>query len=398
MFERRRPALSVKMNSIVLVALIALGALSGCGGGGGTSDSGSGPGDSSQAAAGKSSQYHAGVLDKRVAATPASNPAIEVPVEGGAKISFEKGEPLKVAFFGYGRGYAYTTPNYEGAEGAAKELGIELSTFDPAGDPQAQLEEIRTAIASGRFNAAVVYPLTTALDCKLVTEELPDANILVATVFNRACPGGPQQKQKGILTWVKEIGAELSAYEIWAERIADEEKGGKAIVIVGPEIDEPSKLAVAALQKKLKGSVEILDEIYSTYEPSDSQKRMQDALQANPEANLIISDSSEVTQGATTAVRLAGKEGQIKVYDFGAGKAGIKLVEEGDVVLTVPQYPYTMVKTAVQALALARQGVSVPPVISYAGHVPERTREKGSPIQFITPENAKQYREEDSEY
>ncbi|MCU1636588.1 MAG: hypothetical protein JWQ68_1827, partial [Cryobacterium sp.] len=52
----------------------------------------------------KSAELHATVLDEQLASLDASLPAIDVKLSNGLTVPFAKGESLKVAFNGYGKG------------------------------------------------------------------------------------------------------------------------------------------------------------------------------------------------------------------------------------------------------------------------------------------------------
>ena len=73
-----------------------------------------------------------------------------------------------------------------------------------------------------------------------------------------------------------------------------------------------------------------------------NDKAMQAAenmLQANPQVDLIFSCSDVMVGGILEAIKLAGKEGKIKVISFDGSKFGINLIKEGKIVADIAQFP-----------------------------------------------------------
>ncbi|MGA2545554.1 MAG: sugar ABC transporter substrate-binding protein [Rectinemataceae bacterium] len=73
-----------------------------------------------------------------------------------------------------------------------------------------------------------------------------------------------------------------------------------------------------------------------------NDKAMQAAenmLQANPQVDLIFSCSDVMVGGILEAVKLAGREGKIKVISFDGSKFGINLIKEGKIVADIAQFP-----------------------------------------------------------
>lgn len=382
----------ISRQAAVALSVCSALALAACG-----SNSSGGATSKAPGASPVSGKGHASVLDARLAATKAALPAAKVAVGGGTTIRFAAGEPLRVAFFGFGRGFDYAAPEYTAASDMARALGIKVDAFDPAGDPAKEVAQIQDATASGKYDAVVVYPLAADLDCTLLTRRLPAAGILVAVVGQPACT--TQRTPAGILTTIPDTGT-AETFAAWAGEIAALEHGhGKAIVLTGPKLDYVSQLATSALDAMLAQhpGIERLATLQTDYTQPDALSKMQDALQQHPDVTTVISMFPEGTQAALTALRVAGRR-DVHVYDFGASKAGIALLRSGAVAMSVPYYPYTKVKTAFEALAIARRGGSVPRYIPYAGHAVEAIRRAGDPILFVTRANVGPFASTYAEY
>jgi len=346
--------------------------------------------------AAESAELHATVLDSQLAALDASLPAIEVELGNGMKVPFEEGESLKVAFNGYGKGFDYSVPEFDAARAMVDELGVTVDEFDPSGDPQKQVAQLQDIMTSGKYNAVVVYPLSPDLTCDILTRQMPESGILTVAVGNPACT---TEDSAGVVTTIPDTGGTDYVYPAWAEQIAKRETDGRALVLTGPELDFGAKMAGAAAEKVFpEYGHEVLAVLRTDFTQADSLQKVQDALQANPSTTMIVSSFPEGTQAALTAVRVAGLEDQVRVYDFGANAHALEEIEQGLVAGSSPFYPYTKVRAAFIALQLVRHGVAVDPYIPYSGHAPESMRPDGAEIMFVTEDNVASFSELVAEY
>jgi ribose transport system substrate-binding protein len=329
------------------------------------------------------------VFAKDVAAAAKELPATKVDVGGGKTVSFDEGEKLKIAYMGYGLGFDYTIPQYDTAKEVAKEYAVDLDTFDPAGDGQKQANQLQDVLSSGKYNVVVTYPVAVDLTCGLLSKQLPAKNILVLSHNQAACSGG--DSTDGVVSTIWDT-ASTGGYGSYAKHIVDELQGPqKAIVISGPKGDTSSEQAIDALTKAFAAkNIEILSLQRTDYSTPDSQKKAQDALQANPEATVLVGTYPEGTRGAVSAVRIAGKAGKIKIYDFGGAETAIAQLKSGIVSASTPQYPGTVVRTSIEAAIMARAGKTVPRAVYNAGiaALPE------GEAPWVTKENASTFHPE----
>jgi ribose transport system substrate-binding protein len=344
----------------------------------------------------KSAELHATVLDDQLAALDASLPAIDVELSNGITVPFEEGETLKVAFNGYGKGFDYSVPEFDAARAMVAELGVTVDEFDPSGDPQKQVTQLQDIMTSGKYNAVVVYPLSPDLTCDLLTRQMPESGILTVAVGNPACTTGDSA---GVVTTVPDTGGTDYVYPAWAKEIAKQERDGRALVLTGPELDLGAKMAGEATEAVFpEYGNEVLALLRTDFTQADSLQKTQDALQAHPSTTMIVSSFPEGTQAALTAVKVAGVEDQVKIYDFGANAHALEEIKKGLVAGSSPFYPYTKVRTAFIALQLVRHGVPVDPHIPYSGHAPESMRSDGAEIMFVTSDNVASFSELVAEY
>jgi ABC-type sugar transport system substrate-binding protein len=378
---------SRKAIRITILPLAAALALAGCSsaGKGKAADETSTPKSSSE-------ERHASILDAKVKALKVALPAIDVKLASGITVPFKEGEKLRVAFVGYGKGYDYSKPEYAAAKEQAAALGMQVEEFDPSGDAQKQVAQLQDIMASGKYNAVVTFPLSPDLTCDLMTRQMPQKGILTAVIGSPACT---VSDTPGVVTTVADTGYTDYVYTEWAKEIAATQKaGGKAILLVGPQLDYSAKLAIKAANTVFKEKgIELLDTLYTDFTQPDSLQKAQNALQRHADATLIASAFPEGTQASISAVRLAGRQGKVNIFDFGSTEQALDAIEKGTVAGSTPFYSYTKVKTALQALLLARHGEKVDPYFPYSGHAPESMRPADAKVMFVNKDNVKAFKE-----
>jgi len=82
--------------------------------------------------------------------------------------------------------------------------------------------------------------------------------------------------------------------------------------------------------------------------------------QANPDLQLIVCGNDNMGIGALSAVQEAGLEEQISIIGFDAVSEALNLVESGEFLGTVAQYPAVMGQMGVEAMLKVLKGEEVP--------------------------------------
>jgi ribose transport system substrate-binding protein len=342
-----------------------------------------------------SKDRYATILDTAVSALGDDLPAVSVAL-GSASVDFADGDELHIALSGYGKGFDYSAPEFTAAGDLSSEYGVDIDQFDPAGDPQKQITQVQDAIASGKYNAMIVYPLSTDLMCDLMTKQMPAAGIIPVAIGNPPCT---ESSADGVLTVVPDTGGTDYVYPAWADIIAEREKGGRAILLTGSELDFTTQIATSSLQKSFKANGISIEAVQRTdFTQEDSLQKAQDILQAHPDVTTVVSSYPEGTSALVTALKQAGLSDKVTVYDFGGDSRILEEIEQGEVDGSSPFYPYTKTKTAIQALLLARAGEKIDPLMPYAGHSVESMRTEGEDIMFITKDNVDAFHSDVAEY
>ena len=233
-------------------------------------------------------------------------------------------QKLTVGFMPKSKGNAYFVACKQGADDAAKELGVELVFDGPTEtDPAKQNEIVETWITKGVDVIAVACEnkegISTALKkaqdkgIKVVTYD-SDANAEVRSFFvNQATPEG--------------IGYGLM--DEAAKQCGEE--GEFAIItatLTASNMNEWQKHIKARLSEKYP-KMKLVD-----LRPCDDQKDKAQSeatalLGANPNLKLIMAICSPAVPGAAEAVKQAGKTGTVKVIGLGLPSENRGYVKEG---------------------------------------------------------------------
>jgi ABC-type sugar transport system substrate-binding protein len=216
----------------------------------------------------------------------------------------------------------------EGMDDEAAIYNIKVTHFDPAYDPQKQLDMINDCIA---------------LDADLVVVNAVDPAAVVAGIKKAVDAGKPvimnnadtnEEGQKYTLSF---IGA--SAYEqglalgkIMVEELED---GAKGVVISG----KPGQTGVI---ERMQGVTEMLDESGLDYEFLDEQPAdwmadkaltvMQDFLTRFPsgEIDFVLALDDPMAIGALEAIKAADRLGEMKVFGFNGNKEACDAIKAGE--------------------------------------------------------------------
>jgi ribose transport system substrate-binding protein len=115
-------------------------------------------------------------------------------------------------------------------------------------------------------------------------------------------------------------------------------QGGKIILFVGYPKAQNAKDRIQGLQSGLAGSnVEIVDTLEDDTKPELVQKNVQDALAKHPDAAGMVGLYSYDGPAILTALRAAGKAGQVKIVCFDDDSATLDGIAAGDIYGTVVQ-------------------------------------------------------------
>jgi ABC-type sugar transport system substrate-binding protein len=292
----------------------------------------------------------------------ASGSGITIDV-GTTKLHFPAGTKPKIAMFA-GSGIAYQTAYQNELPALEKNYGISITYFDSKFDPTTQLSQLRSALQSKQYNAFLVENYSGASACTLLTQQAPQAGVVVSQLDNPTCnqatkPAGTDFWTPGTLN---SIGAEstVTYYTGWAREAKQLLGPGshQVAVINGPPLVAATRNMDSAMSAN--GIHPVVD-LNSDYTTPTALKLTADLLQSHHGIDAIFSVGPDVTVGIVSALKQAGKTpGQVKVFEVGGAKQNAPLIASGWLAMSVPYTPTTIIDTAVQQLVLAFQGKQGP--------------------------------------
>jgi ABC-type sugar transport system substrate-binding protein len=281
---------------------------------------------------------------------------------GNQTLTFPAGTKPTIGVFA-GSGIAYQAAYQETFPKLAEKYGISITYNDSKFDPTTQLEELKSAVQSKKYNAWIVENYTGASACNIITKEAPAAEIVVSMITNPTCdvatePAGEKYWSPGTLNTVGGASSE-TYYANWVEEAKElmgEEK--EVGVISGPPLVPATENMEAGFDENGIKPVAFENSNYTTPE---AQEQTAAILQAHSGLGAMFSVGPDVTVGIVNALKAAGKKpGEVEVFEVGGATANLGLIEEGWLTMSIPYSPVTVAETAVEQIMLAFEGEQGP--------------------------------------
>ncbi|MYL35264.1 ribose ABC transporter substrate-binding protein RbsB [Pontibacillus yanchengensis] len=239
----------------------------------------------------------------------------------------------------------------EGAEKAAEEEGVELTTVDAQNDPGKQVSGIEDLITQN-VDVLLVNPTDSAAITTAI-ESANEADIPVITV-DRSADGGEV---------VSHIASDnVKGGEMAANYIVEQLSGGGKVVelegIPGSSaarergkgfhnvVDENDKIEVAAKQA-------------ADFDRSKGLTVMENIIQSTDNFDAVFAHNDEMALGAVQALESANMAEDTIVVGFDATDDARKAIEEGRMDATIAQQPTLIGEKAVQTAVKVHNGESV---------------------------------------
>jgi ribose transport system substrate-binding protein len=273
---------------------------------------------------------------------------------------------LHIAFLSMGTNNTYLQAGIKGAKDAAAEVGADIEVFDGGWTPATQYNQVQNILSSGKYNAILGEIVDGKQACKILSEEAPKKNILVAVSNNPLCG---KDTAEGEALWtpgtVTFVGGsqQRPAFRDWIMWIAKQNPGPqKVILVTGPELlsnTVNTNLAVKDVQAKYP-DFQVVAELYTDYSLPQSYQKTVPALQAHPETTIIIACAGDLTRGAVQAAQQADRLSSLKIYDGGGNEWAFDSVRSGTIASTRVLTPYTEQYAAIKAIGAVWNGDKVP--------------------------------------
>lgn len=261
----------------------------------------------------------------------------------------------------------------EAARDRANELGGVATIYQAGGQTAVQrmVQIVEDLIVQGT-NVILISPL----DSKAVVPVFRDAKEagIVIVCMDQVAEGDD---------YVTFISTDNYAAAALGAEFAKKELGGKGKVLVvegapGSSVGDDRKNGFAETIVK-DSQIQVVGSQSGFWENGRAMDATANMLQANPDVDLIFSCSDGMTGGILEAVKLAGKEGKIKVISFDGSSFGIELIKDGKIIADVAQFPIKIGRMAAET-GIGVYNKTIDPA-SLSKFIDSGTR-------LITPENA----------
>jgi ribose transport system substrate-binding protein len=255
---------------------------------------------------------------------------------------------------------------------------------------------VQSALTSGKYNGFIVDPVDGTLECKLFTTEAAAKHIPAVVLTNPLCG---RAQDNGVAAWAPGStafvgGNDLEAFnEDYFDSIAAANPHAQVAVLSGPLLNGATittQAAMKATQKKYP-NFDVIATYNTDFTSATGLQDTQTLLSAHPNVNTIISIYTGITGGAVSALRSAGKAGQIKLYGEGGDTTDVTAIKSGVLTETVPLYPASTGIAAVNELALLAKGQGAPRYLGNDGSPLSGLVAKGQNLLYVTKSNVDSY-------
>lgn len=239
----------------------------------------------------------------------------------------------------------------DGAQEAAKKLGVDLQVSDAQNDSAKQQDQAQNAQSQGA-KAVIINPVDSDAAAPSVAPLL-NAKLPVISV-DRAVTGQ---------TLTSHIASDNVAGGAQAADALAESLGAKGEVLILQGI--PGAASTRDRGKGFKdrikkyADIKVVAEQTANFDRAEALNVVTNLLQSHPNATGIYAENDEMALGAIQA--LGDKAGsKVKIVGFDGTADGIKAIKNNKMVATIAQQPKELGRKAVEAAVKAIKGQSVP--------------------------------------
>jgi ribose transport system substrate-binding protein len=259
---------------------------------------------------------------------------------------------INIAAFYSPTNNAYVAAFNRTAASVSKQLGANLTVFN-SDDASTQIQQIQSAITSGRYNAWIMSATDPNQECNLILNQAKKIPVLI---INEALCGN-DTFIKGTVGFV---GGQTSAVykQFYDYVVKDNPSGGNVILLTGPNLNYNTINAVNGFKAMTAAnpSFKTVANQQIDYTTATAYEATTNLLRAHPETNILITNYSDMTVGATRAIAQLGLTSKINVYDLGANKQALTALNAGQIRMTYPLLPVEEMTTAIQVMVDYWQG------------------------------------------
>lgn len=238
----------------------------------------------------------------------------------------------------------------DGAQAAAKDLGVDLMVSDAQNDSSTQQNQVQNAQSQGA-KAVIINPVDSDAASPAVAPLL-SSNLPVISV-DRSVTG---EDVTSHIASDNVAGGAQAADEL-AKAVGEK---GKVIILQGTPGAASTRDRGDGFKKEIKkySGIEVVAEQTANFDRAEALDVTTNLMQSNPDVVGIYAENDEMALGAIQS--LGSKAGvDVKIFGFDGTEDGLKAVSNGTMVGTIAQQPKELGKKAVEAAVKAIKGESV---------------------------------------
>ena len=243
----------------------------------------------------------------------------------------------------------------QGIEGKAKELGVELVELDGEWNAQKQTDQMNSLI-SQKVDAIILNPVDSKSLIPIV-KKAKEAGISVVMGAMDIAPEGKQYVVSFVGADEKDVGR--SAGELMKKALG--EAGGNVAIVEGQAGTDPQINRTAGFEEAVSGSnIKVAAKLPGEFDKAKAMVVTQDALTKYKDLKGIFVQDDTMCVGVVQAMKAMGLTGKdIKIVSYNGSKAGADMVKAGAIAGTSVQPLAWEGATALQAAIDASNGKAV---------------------------------------
>lgn len=281
----------------------------------------------------------------------------------------QKGGKLKIGLSMESLESQFLVMNHEAMVNKAKELDIELIVLIAEGDASKQNQQIENLISSG-VKSIVIFPKDGASIASAV-KKAQDAGVNVV-MNNRAIQSDTVVPELEVLADNRQMA--YSLVKDYGEKMRATSTKHKVILLVGNLTDSGAVERQIGHKKALEeysDVFELVAEIPTEWDHDLALKGLQNSLQANPDASLLITPSDFLYPPMRSALEQAnrwakiGDPNHMSILSFDGDEVGMQYVKDGYAEGNAAQNPIFEGETSIEWAVKLAEGTKPSELVIY---------------------------------
>jgi len=262
--------------------------------------------------------------------------------QGGAPDSAAKSSKLKLGFVGRQANDYWSLVRF-GCDTAVVTLGdVELDFRTPAGRTAADQNQVLSNLVASGVQAVAISPIDGDEQASVLNSI--STNVLLVCADNDA-----GQSRRAAYIGTDNVAAGMQAAGLLKAALP---QGGKVALLVGSDTAQNARERIAGIKQGLAGTgIQIIETLVDGMSPTAAFANAQKTLAAYPDLAGMAGLYSYDGPAILSAVRSAGKSGQIKIVCFDAQMETLDGVAAGEIYGTIVQNPYKIGNRTVELMA-----------------------------------------------